>query len=164
VPNPGMAKRRRINARGARTIELPFLASCAMHLLDRRYWILGIRYSWYGIEFDLVVRDPALNAHVVLVEAKFRRGGRSIRPSEIVRFRDRLQKASVSGSSYYGRGFFMTNSKFSTRALDLCKEYGIRPFPEVPLIFESRVVRDHAQEGSMGLGSRKGGLSGDHSH
>lgn len=71
-----------LRARGRKTIELPFLMSCALYLLDRRYWIVGVRYPWYGVRFDLVVRDPSLSSQTGLVEVKYRGDGRPVRPYE----------------------------------------------------------------------------------
>ena len=153
------ASMKKLTNRGAKTVELPFLMSCALHLLSRRYWLIGLRYAWYGVEFDLVVRDPSANAHVVLVECKFRSGGRKIRPSDVENFRERLARASSSGS-YYGRGFFMANTTFSEKALELCKEYGIRPFIEVPELFE---LKDCAEGRSKRLISPEAAAPADHS-
>lgn len=123
-------------SRGRSTVELPFLMSCALHLLDRRYWIIGVRYPWYGTRFDLVVRDPSAGNQVVLVEAKFRSDGRSVRPSEVERFSAELAKVAVASTSYFSRGYFMTNSRFSPQALELAHKLGIRVFPNVSLLFK----------------------------
>lgn len=123
-----------LRARGRRTIELPFLMSCALYLLDRRYWIVGVRYPWYGVRFDLVVRDPSLSGQTGLVEVKYRGDGRPVRPYEVERFRKEVMKAGAT--TYCGLAIFMTNTKFSEKARELGIRYGIRLLSNVPLLFE----------------------------
>ncbi|MBI4392580.1 MAG: hypothetical protein HY556_02120 [Euryarchaeota archaeon] len=136
-----------LRSRGQKTIELPYLMSCASYLLDRRYWILGIRYPWHGTRFDLVIRDPSLNAQVVLVEAKYRADGRPVRPYEIERFHQELAKATADNNFYLGRAFFMTNTNYSPQALETARKYGIRTFSNVPLIYR---LAKNGQSGKNG--------------
>jgi hypothetical protein len=125
-----------LRARGRRTIELPFLMSCALYLLDRRYWIVGVRYPWYGVRFDLVVRDPSLSGQTGLVEVKYRGDGRPVRPYEVERFRKEVAKARTGATTYCGLAIFMTNTRFSKKARELGIRYGIRLIENVSLLFE----------------------------
>lgn len=125
----------RIYSRGVKTVELPFLMSCALYLLDRRYWIVGVRYPWYGTRFDLVVRDPSLSAQVGLVEVKYRGDERPVRPYEVERFRKELLRVAYAGASYHRLALFMTNTRFSEEARKLADEYGIRTMENVPVLF-----------------------------
>ncbi|MBI4392721.1 MAG: hypothetical protein HY556_02850 [Euryarchaeota archaeon] len=134
-----------LRSRGQKSIELPYLMSCANFLLDRRYWILGIRYPWYGIRFDIVIRDQSLNAQVILVEAKYRSDQRQIRPSEIEHFHHELKRANSDTIFYNGRAFFMTNTTLSEKALELARKHGIRTFPNVPLIYKLRNKRENEE-------------------
>lgn len=123
---------------GARTKELPFLMSCASYLLDRRYWITGIRRTWNGPRFDLTVIQPEgrrRKGRMYLVEAKYRSNGRTIRPSEIKKFHERLKKASPTDSGYKGMSIFMTNTRFSQKSLELAKECGMKAVDNVPVLF-----------------------------
>lgn len=143
-----------LKKRGTKTLELPFLMSCALHLLDRRYWIIGVRYPWYGVRFDLVVRDPANNDSVALIEAKYRSDQRPVRPYEIERFRNELANAMSAGTSLHSKGYFMTNTSFSQRSLELAKRYGIRTFSHIPLLFELRNKRTKEKSESNGAGAK----------
>lgn len=127
---------RYLRARGRKTVELPFLMSCALHLLDRRYWIVGVRYPWFGVRFDLVVLDPSLSAQTGLVEVKYRGDGRPVRPYEVERFREEVQRARSGATTYHGLAIFMTNTRLSKKARELAIGYGIRVLESVPVLFE----------------------------
>lgn len=120
---------RRVYARGTAGVELGFLMSCALWLLDRRYEILGVRYPVEGTRFDLVAR--CMNGVRVLVEAKYR-SGRTVRPSEVREFRDKLEEMGEDD-----RGVFMTNSRFSRKALRVAEACGLETVENVPLVFRT---------------------------
>lgn len=133
-------------------MELPYLVSCAMHLLDRRFWILGVRLPLGRIRYDLVVKYAWTKDHVVLVEAKYRGDGRPVRPYEVERFHAELEEARKHlGSHVYG--LFMTNTRFSEKALQRLREHGIRALPNMPLLFHL------ARGAGEGGGDDSGGAS-----
>ena len=113
--------------------ELAFLASCALHLLDRRYWIIGVRYPVRGTRFDIVARHPE-RPELVLVEAKLRRD-RQVRPYEVRALHAALAKTDVCAGV---QGVFMTNSSLSQDALAAAQERGIEVVERVPLLFDAR--------------------------
>lgn len=131
---------------GARTKELPFLMSCAIYLLDRGYWITDVRSTWNGPRFDLIVLEPRRQSRQYLVEAKYRSNGRTIRPSEIKKFKERLEKASPTSAGYRGNSIFMTNTRFSKKSLQLAEECGMKAVDNVPVLFRlNEGIRDGAE-------------------
>lgn len=132
-----MKKRvRPVYERGTSTVEFPFLLSCAVFLLDRRFWILGIRYPLCGIRFDLLAKIPSIVENVMLVEAKYRNDGRPVRPHEVKRFVGEVTKIKEALPNCIVQGAFTTNTKFSEKSIVLATKHGIRIFPRVPLLFE----------------------------
>lgn len=144
---PRKLMKKRVYSRGKGTVELPFLMSCVLFLLDRRFWILGIRSPLGKVRFDVVAKYAWTADHAVLVEAKYRGDGRPVRPYEIKRFHEELEAARKSiGSNVYG--MFMTNSFFSREALELARKRQIRTIPNVPLIF--RLMGEDERKGGRG--------------
>lgn len=127
---------KRVYGRGKKTVELPYLLSCALFLLDRRFWLLGVRYPLCGPRFDLLAMLPSMVENVVLVEAKYRGDGRPVRPSEVKRFSKEIATVKEKLPRVIVRGYFMTNTKFSEEALRLAMEKKILTFQKVPLLFD----------------------------
>lgn len=127
---------RKVYRRGRGTIEFPFLLSCAVFLLDRRFWILGIRHPLAGIRFDLLAKVPSVVDNVMLVEVKYRGDGRKIRPSEVERFAKEVLLARNAMPKCVVRSCFMTNSTFSDKSLNSANNNEIRTFEKVPLLFK----------------------------
>lgn len=122
---------------GSGRVEAAYLASVCLFLLDRQYSVLGIRKEWRGKRFDLVARDRWKNDRVVLVEAKYR-SDRKVRPSEVERFRGRLEEVAPGDDASYYIGVFVTNTDFSQKSLRLARKYGFKTFSNVPLLFTVR--------------------------
>lgn len=140
--------RERLRRRGNLTVELGFLMSCVLDLLADRLEIVGVRYRWHGVRFDVVAWHPVLE-QVVLVEAKYRADGRSIRPSEIRRFHKEIMAVARVERVYVNNAVFMTNSQFSERTLDVARSFGIRTVARVPVRF-SAVGLTSGQRGRKG--------------
>lgn len=132
--------KRGVYRRGMNTIELPFLVSCALHLLDRRIWVLGIRHPLHGIRFDLLGKIPSVQENVVLVECKYRADGRPVRPYEIKRFASEVATVKGKQPACFVTPFFMANGSFSKQALEAARRHRIRKFPKVPLLL--RLIED----------------------
>lgn len=130
---------KRVYDRGTKTVELPQLLACALFLLDRRFWILGVRYPLCNIRFDLLAMVPSLMENVILVEVKFRGDRRPVRPSEVKRFSKEIAAVKEKLPRVIVRGFFMTNTRFSEEALKLAIEKKILTFQKVPLLFELKM-------------------------
>jgi hypothetical protein len=128
-------QKRSVYKRGMSTIELPFLVSCALHLLDRRIWVLGIRHPLHGIRFDLLGKVPSVAENVVLVECKYRKDGRPVRPYEIQRFASEVAIVKGKQPACFVTPFFMASGSFSKQALEAARRHRIRTFAKVPLLF-----------------------------
>jgi len=139
-----METTKRLRKRGNRTMELGFLMSCLLELLAARLEIIGIRYRWHGIRFDIVAWQPVLE-QTVLVEAKYRADGRLIRPSEIKRFHAEIMSVARAEKVYANNALFMTNTGFSEGALEAARSYGIRTVARVPVRFHAPVPRRKSQ-------------------
>lgn len=126
---------RRLHGRGNGTVELPYLASVAIHLLDLRFWILGIRFPYRGTRFDVLAKLPSVTENVILVEAKYRSDGRPVKPHEIERFAKDVNRIKAEMEACIVQGFFVTNTRLSTRAIDAATKHQIRIFQHVPLLF-----------------------------
>lgn len=122
---------------GSSRVEAAYLASVCLFLLDRQYSVLGVRKEWRGKRFDLVARDRWKDDRVVLVEAKYR-SDRKVRPSEVERFRKRLEEVAPGRDHSYYIGVFVTNTEFSEKSLRLARKFGFKTFSNVPLLFNVR--------------------------
>lgn len=127
----------RLRGRGVEGVEFPFLVSCAVWLLDRRYWILGLRRAWKGTRFDVVAQHPSKEAGVVLVEGKYR-SDRPVRPHEVREFAEQLETLRLGEPGTEFLGLFMTNSGYSRTALEAAEEHGVRTVSNVPVLFKLR--------------------------
>lgn len=126
---------RRVYERGTRGVELPYLLSVVLHLMDRRYWILGIRYPVAGTRFDVVAKHRGEAKSLVLVEAKYRRQGRLVRPYEVKRFAASVRETGQALCHDAVEAWVVTNTGFSEQALEAVREHGVRPVDHVPLLF-----------------------------
>lgn len=131
-------KKRPVYNRGKDTMELPFLASCAVYLLDRRFWVLGIRFPFRGFRFDVLAKIPSVTENVVLVEAKYRSDRRKVRPYEVKRFAKEVAQAKDGMQGCVVQAFFMTNTGLSKQAVTMARKSRIRFFQKVPMLFDLR--------------------------
>lgn len=142
---------RRVYRRGGNTVELPYLMSCCVFLLDRRHEIVGVRFPFGGSRFDVVAKSAS---GIVLVEAKYRADGRPVRPYEVEKFQSVLERAKKeSGREVVG--VFICNCRFSSYALELGENYGIKMVSHVPLLFRlfsEETEREREKKGEAGQG------------
>lgn len=129
--------KRRVHKRGNATIELPYLASVALHLLDLRFWVLGIRYPFRGTRFDVLAMLPSAVENVILVECKYRSDARPVKPSEVKAFAKQVERIKAEMAPLIVQGFFVTNTRLSQQAVDVASEKEIRFFQHVPLVFRN---------------------------
>jgi restriction endonuclease len=128
---------RAIYDRGNSTDELACLASAMIHLINRRYWILGVRQPVEGIRFDLVAQLPSAVTNVILVEVKYR-ADRPVRPGEVGRFAEEVATVRKGLPESQVTGVFMTNSSFSKGALEAIRKHRLQGFSHVPMLFDTR--------------------------
>lgn len=126
---------KRVYRRGAGTVELPFLMSCALFLLDRSFTLLGVRRRVGKVRFDLVVGITSIPGFLGLAEAKYRSDGRPVRPYEVKRFAKEVASAKEALKDAHVQAFFLTNTKLSQQAAAEARKHRIRTF-KVPLLFQ----------------------------